>query len=1497
MHRIRSLRRDSTGLAEIVGTLLLVLIVVGAAVAFSLFVAAYQAQVQAEESAAHTRSLEDIRILSVATVLNSTDGEVNFSSLSFVAGSLDVNTMTVNELEINGLLINFYTVTPLGSAEAVQVCELCNRADPLFSHTSLEFNLTSLEQATITVNLTTWNPTLQPHGGFFTPYNLTASGVADFVSISLYTTLGNDFHSVFLPPTAVPLVEQSETYSGGNYTPVLVFDGSQSLVPANDTIVSWSWLIRDGSFSLSLSGEKALELQSDVPAGAYSVTLVVTSSDGLSDTATIPYQVGASVPTDLLAAPVNSTAIGLTWTNPSGTLTDDHAFEYAGATCSGTPTAFDLGSVVTSYTATGLTADTAYSFTVAASTSEGEGAPSACASATTGNIPPAAPTDLVPTVLSDSEIGLTWTNPSGPLTDNHVYEYSDTTCSGTPTSINIGSVVSSYSATALSADTPYSFNVTASTNGGQGPPSSCVFATTDNAPPAAPTGLTATAESDSNVTLAWTNPAGPVTDNHVNEYLGSSCSGTATAINIGSVVATYTVTGLSGDTTYSFNVTASTNGGEGPPSSCANATTEKGPPAAPTGVTEVSGPPTTTTTIGITWANPPGAVTGVYVLEASYSTGACGTYTTPGSGQSAELGNVTSDTWTGLAAGDAYCFEVEAVNTFGTSGPSTPLADASTITAAPTALASGTLTDTTVPLTWTPPATSPSSGVITSYTVLQAAYTTTCGAFSRSYTGAPEPYTVTGLSADTAYCFEVEAVDAGGTSAASNVLTDVVTPAATPPSGLTEGVATTTTIPLAWTNPTGAIADQVLQAPYTGTGSCATATYGSVYTSTIPLTVYTVTGLTIGNGYCFEVESEDASGWSAPSTPLANADTLTAAPTALASGSVTTTTVVLTWTAPATAPSVGVVASYTVQSATYTSGVCGAYGGPETIASGGTYSGLSPGTSYCYEVATVDTGGTSAYSVALSNVATLPSAPTLLSAGAYATTSLTLSWTNPVGATADQVFEAFYSGTCGSYTSVYVSGHPASTYTVTGLTPATAYCFEVQARDASGYGANATLTDIVTLPGSPSNLVEVTGSPTTWTSIGLTWTNPSGTLVGDYLFEASYATGSCGSFVASAEQPVITSYTWKGLTSGDAYCFYVEAVTASGSGAASTSLTNAPTITAAPTGLAGGAVTDSSVVLTWTAPTTSPSSGVITSYSVQSTTYSGSCTLPYGNAETLASGGTYTGLSGATAYCFEVAAVDAGGTSNYSTALTDVVTLPAAPTILVEVSGSPTTTTSVGLTWTNPSGTLTGDYVFEAPYATGSCGSYTESAERPVSTSYTWTGLTSGDAYCFYVEAASSSGSGAASAPLTGAPTITGAPTALTAGVPTNTTVPLTWTAPSTSPSSGVISSYTVLEAAYTTACGAFSSYATAVPESPYTVTGLSPSTSYCFEVEAVDAGGVSAASNNVSNVMTLSGPLVPFETTKGSASPSTPTVIGLALTSYPAMLRAGRLSDPSSSA
>ena len=157
---------------------------------------------------------------------------------------------------------------------------------------------------------------------------------------------------------------------------------------------------------------------------------------------------------------------------------------------------FNAGPVETYLNATGLLPDTSYCGLLSASNYSGDAfaqlfdgiscMPLGCNAiaaqvnfTTAAPSLPGAPTNLVALAATSSEIDLSWTNPSGNLTDTHVYEYAGPSCIGSPIAFwDYGSSVPNLNWGGLAADTTYGFEVTASTDGGEGPPSGCANATT-----------------------------------------------------------------------------------------------------------------------------------------------------------------------------------------------------------------------------------------------------------------------------------------------------------------------------------------------------------------------------------------------------------------------------------------------------------------------------------------------------------------------------------------------------------------------------------------------------------------------------------------------------------------------------------------------------------------------------------------------------------------------------------------------------------------------------------------------------------------------------------------------------------------------------------------------------------------------------------------------------------------------------------------------------------
>ncbi|MFC1418088.1 fibronectin type III domain-containing protein, partial [Streptacidiphilus cavernicola] len=126
----------------------------------------------------------------------------------------------------------------------------------------------------------------------------------------------------------------------------------------------------------------------------------------------------------------------------------------------------------TSYTDSGLTASTGYSYTVTAVNSAGESAPSSAVSVTTaagsGSGVPAAPGGLAAGTVTSTSVALSWSAVSG-ATSYNVYRGG----------VKVGSASgTSYTDSGLTASTGYSYTVTAVNSAGESAPSSAVSVTT-----------------------------------------------------------------------------------------------------------------------------------------------------------------------------------------------------------------------------------------------------------------------------------------------------------------------------------------------------------------------------------------------------------------------------------------------------------------------------------------------------------------------------------------------------------------------------------------------------------------------------------------------------------------------------------------------------------------------------------------------------------------------------------------------------------------------------------------------------------------------------------------------------------------------------------------------------------------------------------------------------------------------------------------------------------
>ncbi len=625
-----------------------------------------------------------------------------------------------------------------------------------------------------------------------------------------------------------------------------------------------------------------------------------------------------------------------------------------------------------SYTDTGLAMGVSYSYAVRAVDNGARSAASSPATATTPIVTPAAPTGLNGSA-GDTTATLTWTASQG-ATRYTVLR--DGVVVGQSTSTSFGD-------TGLTNGSTYSYTVRASNSVGTSTPSSAATVTPKPPAPGAPTGLVAAA-GDRRVTLVWT--ATPGATGYRVYRNGSFVSATSAP--------TFTNTGLTNGTTYSFTVRATNLGGTSPSSSSVSATPVLAVPAMPVAVSAAAG----NTQVTLTWPAVAGA-TGYRVFR---------------DGAEVAAPTTTSFTDTGLTNDQTYAYTLVATNGVGASAPSspvnaTPSASAPTAPSAPTGVVA-TAGDSSVSLTW-----SAATGA-TGYQVFRDGV----------QVGSPATaaFTDTGLANGTTYSYTVTAVNGGGISSASSPATATpLPPAPLAPSGLvaTPGDAS---VSLTWTASSGATGYQVFR--------------DGVQVGTPATAAFTDTGLTNNTAYSYTVRATNLGGTSTASAAV-SATPVPAAPAAPTGVMATAgnAQVSLTWT--------------TVPGATgYQVFRNGTQVGTPTAAAF-TDTGLTNNTAYSYTVKATNLGGTSAASAAVSATPTnpLPLAPTGLKADSATnlnTGKLRLTWTASTGATSYSVYRdgvLLGTSTTATYTPTTTPYGATHSYTVTaagatGTSPASA---------------------------------------------------------------------------------------------------------------------------------------------------------------------------------------------------------------------------------------------------------------------------------------------------------------------------------------------------------------------------------------------------------------------------------------------------------------------------
>jgi len=524
-----------------------------------------------------------------------------------------------------------------------------------------------------------------------------------------------------------------------------------------------------------------------------STTLFVATADGSAP----------SAPANLQGSAVSTSRIDLAWTASTDNVGVIGYRIYRNAAVIGTATG-------TSWSDTGLSEYTTYTYLVAAYDAEGnESSMSSALSATTVDAtPPSVPSNLQGAASSTSRIDLTWTasTDNAGVTGYRVYRNGSLLASPAGTS---------FSDTGLSEATSYSYTVAAYDDEGNtsAPCGAVAVYTADATAPSIPSNLQGTAASSDNLGVTGYRV-------YRNGSLVASPTGTS-----------YSDTGLSEATSYSYRVLAYDAGGN-ESSQCGAVAVSTADATVPSVPSNLQGTAASASQINLTWT------------ASTDNVGVTG-YKVYRNGSQVGMTAATSYSDTGLSEATSYSYRVLAYDAGGNESAQCPAVAISTADATapsvPSNLQGTGASASQINLTWT--ASTDNVGV-TGYRVYRNG--------SQIGTTAGASYSDTGLSEVTSYSYRVAAYDAAGNTSAQCTAVAVSTLDATAPSvptNLQAAVVSTSRIDLTWTAST----DNVAVTGYRvyRDGSLIASPSGTSYSDT---------GLSAGTSYSYRVAAYDAAG-------------------------------------------------------------------------------------------------------------------------------------------------------------------------------------------------------------------------------------------------------------------------------------------------------------------------------------------------------------------------------------------------------------------------------------------------------------------------------------------------------------------------------------------------------------------------------------------------------------------------------------------------------------
>jgi chitodextrinase len=504
-------------------------------------------------------------------------------------------------------------------------------------------------------------------------------------------------------------------------------------------------------------------------------------------------------------------------------------------------------------------------------------------------------------------------------------------------------------------------------------------------------------------------------------------------------------------------------------------------------------------------------------------------------------------------------------------------------------------------------------------------------------------FSVTGLTEKTQYTFTVKAKDSSNNVASGTPLT-TTTADVTAPANATNPLITNitqTTLTLNWT----------------ASVSTDVASYdvynGATLLGNVTATTYSVTGLTAGTNYTFNIKAKDASNNMASSATVSTI-TIPLDVNGLTTSNLTSTSLTVIWSLSTGASSYDVYNGATLLGNTTTNSY--------------DVSGLAAGTQYTFKVIAKNISGASTGVTTIATTSTTTVQPvTQLTAGTATINSIPVTWIASSSSIANQ--EVAYSTDGTNYSTPVTIASNATSYTFTGLTAGTTYTLRVVAIDAS---ANRSV---------PATIQKPTATAVTYTASA---NPPAGTYGGTQNVALSCnPNGATIYYTVNGATPTTSSSVYSGTTIPISATTTLKFFAQDSVGNSTTVQTANYTIdTVAPSPPNGqpvaGTPTSSTIPVSWTL---SPSTDVA-NYEVAHSTDNFVNNTVIDSAVVNASSTSYTvtGLAGSTPYTIRVVAIDGAG--NRSTGVTVQATTTApVNAIIFQDNFDRANATTLGANW------------------------------------------------------------------------------------------------------------------------------------------------------------------------------------------------------------------------